>query len=333
MPHSPASGARSVYQAWWARKKLPSPRCTRRTGAAGRPCPATRDSVPAVVWVCAHSLNTSRGRPVDQVERRLGGLVLVQPVLGHQPGEPAGVDPAGHVVAGRDRAEGAGVVDEPGGPREARGLGDGGAEPPDRLGGVQEPPRHPDIERRVEAGQRGELAREHRLVEREHHQVEVRVGAVALQQRAQRVGELGPDGDVVAGVRPERRGRRPMVAAAHARVQGHHQPVVAGHAGHLQQQVPAQRRRLRLGRLAGQRGPVDPVRLGRLQRVGADVDVAVVGRDGAVGDEVPAPRLQRRARSRRSPRCRGRPPRQGRRPPPANRAGPARGSGPAGTSG
>ena len=32
MPHSAASGARSVYQAWWARKKLPSPRCTMRTG-------------------------------------------------------------------------------------------------------------------------------------------------------------------------------------------------------------------------------------------------------------------------------------------------------------
>jgi hypothetical protein len=57
--------------------------------------------------------------------------------------------------------------------------------------------------------------------------------------------------------------------------------------------VPAQRRRLRLGRLAGQCGPVDPVRLGRLQRVGADVDVAVVCRDGAVGDELQAPLLQR----------------------------------------
>ena len=85
----------------------------------------------------------------------------------------------------------------------------------------------------------------------------------------------------------------PVVAAAHARVQGHDQPVVTGHPGHLQQQVPPQRHRLGLGRLAGQRGPVDPGRLGRLERVGADVDVAVVGGDGAVGDEVASPRLQR----------------------------------------
>jgi hypothetical protein len=34
MPHSAASGAWAVYQAWWARKKLPSPRWTWRTGGA-----------------------------------------------------------------------------------------------------------------------------------------------------------------------------------------------------------------------------------------------------------------------------------------------------------
>ena len=38
------SGACSVYQHWWARKKLPSPRWTIRTGAAGRPRPAVRES-------------------------------------------------------------------------------------------------------------------------------------------------------------------------------------------------------------------------------------------------------------------------------------------------
>ena len=35
MPQSAASGAWLVYQAWWARKKLPRPTCTMRTGAAG----------------------------------------------------------------------------------------------------------------------------------------------------------------------------------------------------------------------------------------------------------------------------------------------------------
>jgi hypothetical protein len=85
-----------------------------------------------------------------------------------------------------------------------------------------------------------------------------------------------------------------VVAAPHARVQGHDQPVVTGHPGHLQQQVPPQGHRLGPGRLAGQGGPVGPGGLGRLERVGADVDVAVVGGDGAVLDEGPAPRLQRR---------------------------------------
>jgi hypothetical protein len=85
-----------------------------------------------------------------------------------------------------------------------------------------------------------------------------------------------------------------VVAAAHARVQGHDQPVVTGHAGHLQQQVPPQRHRFGLACLAGQGGPVDPGGVGGLERVGADVDVAVVGGDGAVLDEVAALRLQRR---------------------------------------
>ena len=42
MPHSCASLACSVYQAACARKKLPTPRCTIRTGAAGRPSVARR---------------------------------------------------------------------------------------------------------------------------------------------------------------------------------------------------------------------------------------------------------------------------------------------------
>ncbi len=37
MPHSSASLACSVYQAAWARKKLPTPRWTMRTGAAAVP--------------------------------------------------------------------------------------------------------------------------------------------------------------------------------------------------------------------------------------------------------------------------------------------------------
>ena len=58
------------------------------------------------------------GRPVTR-STALGGLVLVEPVLGDQLGHPAGVEAAGHVVAGGDRAERAGVVDEAGGAGEA----------------------------------------------------------------------------------------------------------------------------------------------------------------------------------------------------------------------
>ena len=68
--------------------------------------------------------------------------------------------------------------------------------------------------------------------------------AVALQQRAQRVGELDPDRDVGADVGPEALRRRPVVAAAHAGMQRHHQAVLAGHPRHLEQHVPAQRDRL-----------------------------------------------------------------------------------------
>ncbi len=45
MPHSSASGAASVYHATWARKNCPNPRCTMRTGAAGRPSPPARLSI------------------------------------------------------------------------------------------------------------------------------------------------------------------------------------------------------------------------------------------------------------------------------------------------
>ncbi len=60
----------------------------------------------------------------DQVHRHLHRLVLVEPVLGDQLGEDAGVDAPGRVVTGRDGAEGTGVVDEAGGAREPGRLHD-----------------------------------------------------------------------------------------------------------------------------------------------------------------------------------------------------------------
>jgi hypothetical protein len=62
---------------------------------------------------------------VCQVGDGLGGLVEAEAVLGDQAREPARVYAPGHVVAHRDGAVRARVVDEPGRVVEARGLGDG----------------------------------------------------------------------------------------------------------------------------------------------------------------------------------------------------------------
>ena len=88
--------------------------------------------------------------------------------------------------------------------------------------------------------------------------------------------------------------RRPVVVAPDARVQRHHQAVVAGHAGHLEQHVPAEGHGG--GRLDGarQRLAVDPFGLVVGQRLGADVLVAVVGGGGAVRAEVGPARLDGR---------------------------------------
>ena len=225
----------------------------------------------------AHSLNTAAGRPVTRSIAVPVGLVLVEPVLGDQSREDARVDAAGHVMPGGDRAERPGVVDEARCPREPGRLGHRGEKAPDGVGGVEEPPRHPDVHARVEPGQRRELARPDRLIDGEGDQVEARVGAEALQQRAQRVGELDADRDVMAGVRPEPLVRGPVMVAPHAGMQRHHQSVVAGHPGHLRQHVPPERHRFPVGGRAGERRAVDPRRLGGLERVGPHVGVAVVG--------------------------------------------------------
>ena len=92
---------------------------------------------------------------------------------------------------------------------------------------------------------------------------------------------------------PKRACGRPVMAAAHARVQRHHEPVLARHPRHLQQHVAAERGGLVHRRLARQRRAVDARRVAGVERVGAHVLVAVVGRDRAVRDEVPPPHLER----------------------------------------
>ena len=62
-----------------------------RTGAAGRPSSPRLSS--AVTRLGArHSLKTCAGCSVDEVDGGLERLVLVEPVLGDEPGEEAGVE-------------------------------------------------------------------------------------------------------------------------------------------------------------------------------------------------------------------------------------------------
>ena len=102
---------------------------------------------------CGSRSQLERHLRVDghEVVRRRQRLVLVEAVRGDQLGEVAAVEPAGHVVAGRDGAERAGVVDEARGAAEPGGLGDGAAVAADRLRGVEEPPGRTRVDARVEA--------------------------------------------------------------------------------------------------------------------------------------------------------------------------------------
>jgi hypothetical protein len=59
-----------------------------------------------------------------------------------------------------------------------------GAEPPDRVRRVEEPPRHAGVDRRVEPGRRSRLARPDGLVEREHDDVEVMMSPSSHDIRA-----------------------------------------------------------------------------------------------------------------------------------------------------
>src|SRR5699024_7174488 len=98
---------------------------------------------------------------------------------------------------------GAGVVDEAAGARVADGLGDGAAVAQDRVRRVDEPPGRSGVHGGVHAGQRGDLAGEHGLVDREQHGAEVRRVAHVVEHRAQVVDVVHGDGDVEADVGPE----------------------------------------------------------------------------------------------------------------------------------
>ena len=109
--------------AWWARWKAPRPRCTMRIGAGARPGAAraarerrSRATAERAVE-SRHSLNTSRGMASTRSRAMRWAVRQADASLGDEPREEAGVDAARHVVAGGDREERPGVVDEPARPR------------------------------------------------------------------------------------------------------------------------------------------------------------------------------------------------------------------------
>src|SRR5690349_1330056 len=108
-------------------------------------------------------------------------------MLGHEAGEEGAVDPAGDVVPRRDRKEGAGIVVEADGIEKAGSLGGHLAEAPHPFRAVVEPPGRAELQARIMAGQRRELAGVDALVQREQDDREARLVAEAIEQRLQRM--------------------------------------------------------------------------------------------------------------------------------------------------
>jgi hypothetical protein len=108
-------------------------------------------------------------------------LVLVQPMLGHQPGEEGAVHAPGDVVPGRDREEGAGVVVEADRVVEARRLGGLLAEAAHALG-LSWNHQAGRASGRIVAGERRELAGIGGLVRVKRIRRQVRLVAEAVEQ-------------------------------------------------------------------------------------------------------------------------------------------------------
>src|SRR5699024_352527 len=140
----------------------------------------------------------------------------------------------------------------------------------------------------VHAGQRGDLAGEHGLVDREQHGAEVRRVAHVVEHRAQVVDVVHGDGDVEADVGPELLEDPVAVVAVHGGVEGHDQAVLGGQARLIAQQVAAQRHGLVGPDRAVARGGGEAARVLVAQACGAGIHVRVVGGDRAVVAEVQA---------------------------------------------
>ena len=195
-------------------------------------------------------------------------------------------------MARRDGEEGASVVDESARAVEARRLGDRGAPPEDRVGGVEEPPRRTHVDARVEARERGDLTGVDRFVDGEEHEVEAGRGAERLEQRTKVLGVLRSHRDVVPRVGAVALEGRPMVIPAYAGMDRHDQTVVNAHPRHLEEHVPAEQACSRGVQVPRHRPSEELLRSGGIEIHGERLQHAVISRHRARRHEVRATRSE-----------------------------------------
>ena len=150
----------------------------------------------------------STARPLREVVGQLashrGRLVLVHDAADDETGEPVRARAAPDVVADRDRAEGARVVVETDRVVQPGRLDDLVEIASHAVEAVVEPPRRPEPDGRVVAGQWRELAGVGRLVEREQDQGETRIVPEPFQERPEIACELRRNRDIGTQVGPKR---------------------------------------------------------------------------------------------------------------------------------
>src|SRR5688500_14818263 len=118
------------------------------------------------------------------------------------------------------------------------------------------------------------------------------MAAVAVQHRAQGIGELHLHRNVGPDIGAVLLKRRHMVVAPYAGMQRHHQTVITRHPCHFRNKMAAQRRSLHLRSFTFTSRCINALCLSYLERISMSVEVAVVGGDGTVVLEVLATVLQ-----------------------------------------
>ena len=127
-------------------------------------------------------------------------------------------------------------------------------------------------------GQRCQLARINRFVEREENDREIGIVAVPGQQRLQRMHEIGAAGHVGTLVAPEAREHRRIVVAERTGVDLHHQAILRAHRRHLGEHLRTEQLGIGGGDIGADHPREQRLSLGRRQVRGLRGRVAVIGR-------------------------------------------------------